>query len=56
MYLPAMVNASMAALKQSDGEAAAMIATGHSPFRPKSACSRSACSVLVGKPVLGPPR
>ena len=29
---------------------------GHSPLRPNMACSRSACSVLVGRPVLGPPR
>ena len=29
---------------------------GASPKRPYSACSRSACSVLVGMPVLGPAR
>ena len=33
-----------------------MTGTGHSPLRPYMACSKSACSVLVGKPVLGPPR
>ena len=33
-----------------------MTGRGHSPLRPHSAWSRSACSVLVGNPVLGPPR
>ena len=33
-----------------------MIGTGDSPLRPNIACSRSACSVLVGSPVDGPPR
>ena len=33
-----------------------MIGTGASPLRPNIACSRSACSVLVGSPVDGPPR
>ena len=28
--------------------------TGASPLRPNIACSRSACSVLVGSPVRGP--
>ncbi len=46
----------MAASKQSDGVHGATTATGDSPLRPKSACSRSACSVLVGRPVEGPPR
>ena len=52
----AMRTASMIASKQSAGEHAAMTGTGHSPLRPNIACSRSACSVLVGRPVLGPPR
>ena len=30
--------------------------TGASPLRPNIACSRSDCSVLVGRPVDGPPR
>ena len=42
--------------KQSAGEQGASTATGHSPLRPNIAWSRSACSVLVGSPVLGPPR
>ena len=33
-----------------------MTGNGHSPLRPQIACSRSACSVLVGRPVDGPPR
>ena len=33
-----------------------MIGSGASPLRPNMACSRSACSVLVGSPVDGPPR
>ena len=33
-----------------------MTGTGHSPLRPYRTWSRSACSVLVGRPVLGPPR
>ena len=33
-----------------------MIGSGASPLRPNIACSRSACSVLVGSPVDGPPR
>ena len=48
--------ASIAAKKQSDGVAAATTGTGDSPFRPYSAISRSACSVLVGMPVDGPAR
>ena len=36
--------------------AGATIGTGDSPLRPNIACSRSACSVLVGSPVEGPPR
>ena len=52
----AMRTASMAMSKQSAGEQGATMAAGHSPLRPNMACSRSACSVLVGRPVLGPPR
>ena len=48
--------ASIAASKQSAGERGATIGTGASPLRPNIACSRSACSVLVGSPVDGPPR
>ncbi len=49
--------ASMATSKQSDGGVlAASTATGDSPLRPNITCSRSACSVLVGRPVDGPPR
>src|SRR3990172_5347999 len=33
-----------------------MTTMGHSLLRPYRACIRSACSVLVGRPVLGPPR
>src|SRR5262245_53360893 len=33
-----------------------MTGTGASPLRPHSACRRSLCSVLVGRPVDGPPR
>ncbi len=46
----------MAASKQSPGDCGATIGTGASPLRPNMACSRSACSVLVGRPVEGPPR
>ncbi len=55
-YSTAMRAASMAALKQSDGDCGATIGTGDSPLRPNIACSRSDCSVLVGRPVEGPPR
>ena len=48
--------ASSAASKQSPGDCGATIGTGDSPLRPNIACSRSACSVLVGSPVDGPPR
>ena len=51
-----MRTASRAMAKQSAGERGATIATGDSPLRPNIACSRSACSVLVGRPVEGPPR
>ena len=43
-------------MKQSLGVDAARTGTGASPLRPYSACSKSACSVFVGSPVLGPPR
>ena len=56
MYLIAMRLASIATQKQSPGVDAASTGTGASELRPKSACSRSACSVLVGSPVEGPPR
>ena len=48
--------ASSAVSKQSPGERGATIGTGASPLRPNIACSRSACSVLVGMPVDGPAR
>ena len=56
MYLMAMRTASKATAKQSAGVQGARIGTGDSPCRPYSAISRSACSVLVGMPVDGPPR
>ena len=56
MYLSAMRHASMATSKHSAGVAGATIGTGESLLRPNIACSRSACSVLVGMPVLGPAR
>ena len=55
-YFTAIRAASMAAWKQSAGQAAATMGTGDSPLRPNIACSRSACSVLVGIPVDGPAR
>ena len=55
-YVTAMRAASSAASKQSPGERGARIGSGASPLRPNIACSRSACSVLVGRPVDGPPR
>ena len=33
-----------------------MTGSGASPLRPNIACSRSDCSVFVGRPVEGPPR
>src|ERR1700739_1933276 len=56
IYLTAILQASIAAQKQSLGVAAATIGIGASELRPKSAWSKSACSVLVGSPVEGPPR
>ena len=55
-YFSAMRAASMAAKKQSLGLWAATIGSGDSPWRPYIASSRSAASVLVGRPVDGPPR
>ena len=40
----------------SPGLLAASTGIGDSPLRPYSACSRSLCSVFVGRPVDGPPR
>ena len=51
-----MRTASRVASKQCDGVLAATIGIGASPWRPYMAWSRSACSVLVGRPVDGPPR
>ena len=51
----AIRNASIAISKHSLGVDGATMGTGHSPFLPNIACSKSACSVLVGKPVEGPP-
>ena len=56
MYLTAIRLASIATQKQSAGVDAASTGIGASELRPNSACSRSACSVLVGRPVDGPPR
>ncbi len=51
-----MRQASIARSKQSAGDEAAITGIGDSPLRPKTAWKRSACSVLVGRPVDGPPR
>ena len=56
MYLRAMRQPSTATQKQSPGVDGASIGIGASELRPNIACRRSACSVLVGKPVDGPPR
>src|SRR2546427_2455335 len=56
IYLTAMRQASIATQKQSAGVDAASTGIGASELRPKSACNRSDCSVLVGRPVDGPPR
>ncbi|CAB4750233.1 unannotated protein [freshwater metagenome] len=55
-YVVAIRTASIAIVKQSLGVDAAITAAGDSPFRPNITCSKSACSVLVGRPVDGPPR
>ncbi len=46
----------MATSKQWLGLRGARMGSGASPWRPYMAMSRSACSVLVGSPVEGPPR
>jgi hypothetical protein len=51
-----MRTASRIASKQSPGERGATTGTGASPLRPYMTWSRSDCSVLVGRPVDGPPR
>src|SRR5580692_3864962 len=56
IYLMAMRLASIAIQKQSPGEEGASTGTGASELRPYRAWRRSACSVLVGRPVDGPPR
>src|SRR6202162_2740492 len=56
MYFNAMREASTAIQKQSPGVAGASTGIGASELRPNMAWSRSACSVLVGRPVEGPPR
>ena len=56
MYFRASRTASNAIGKQSAGVAAASTTSGHSPCRPYMAASKSACSVFVGMPVLGPAR
>src|SRR6516164_1140317 len=56
MYLVANLAAWIAMSKHSAGVAGARMATGDSLLRPNMAWSRSACSVLVGRPVEGPPR
>ena len=55
-YLTAMRTASIAASKQCTGLYAATTGSGASPERPNRAMLRSAASVLVGRPVDGPPR
>ncbi len=55
-YVTAIRAASSATSKASAGDRGATTGTGDSPLRPYSACSRSACSVFVGRPVDGPPR
>src|SRR5260370_34736563 len=56
MYFKAIRQASTAAQKQSPGVEGASIGIGDSELRPNMAWSKSACSVLVGRPVEGPPR
>src|ERR1017187_3847519 len=52
----AILHASKTMWKQSDGVQAATTGMGDSPLRPYIACIKSLCSVLVGRPVDGPPR
>src|SRR5258706_15918411 len=56
MYLTAIRIATCAYQIQAAGVDAASTGIGASELRPKSACNKSACSVLVGRPVDGPPR
>ena len=56
MYFVANLTAWIATSKHSAGVAGARMPTGDSLLRPNMACSRSACSVFVGRPVEGPPR
>ena len=56
IYLTAIRLASIATQKQSAGVDAASTGIGASELRPNKACNKSACSVLVGRPVDGPPR
>jgi hypothetical protein len=56
MQRTASRQASMTVSKQSAGLCAASTMTLDSLGRPSTACSRSACSVLVGIPVDGPAR
>ena len=52
----AMLNASTVAWYESSTSHGAMTARGVSPWLAKTACSRSDCSLFVGRPVDGPPR
>ena len=52
----AILAASMATSKQSEGVLAETIGSGASPCLPYIASNRSEASVLVGNPVEGPPR
>src|ERR1700730_1278250 len=56
MYFSAIRLASSDIQKQAAGVEAASIGIGASEFLPYMAWSKSACSVLVGRPVEGPPR
>jgi hypothetical protein len=56
MYCIAIRQASYVVAKASEGLRMARTGSGHSPLRPYSTCIRSDCSVLVGRPVEGPPR
>src|ERR1700682_3074 len=56
MYFKAIRQASTATQKQSPGVEGARTGIGDSELRPNMAWSRSAFSVLVGRPVEGPPR
>ena len=56
MNCTAMRHASIAHSNASDGLRAEITGIGVSPLRPYTAWYRSLCSVLVVKPVDGPPR